>query len=105
MLRERPEDAAAACDLGVPKSLATLLSRANGETGEAALALLAALADDAAARERLRQARHAKKHFRACVWGEVCRAVLRVGRTMSSLQACLCNGRWYRCKGLCCGAA
>ena len=63
MLRERPEDAAAACDLGVPKSLAALLSRANGETGEAALALLAALADDAAARERLRQARCAKKRF------------------------------------------
>ena len=60
VLRERPEDAAAACDLGVPKSLAALLSRASGETGEAALALLAALADDAAACERLRQARHAR---------------------------------------------
>ena len=64
MLRERPGDAAAECDLGVPKSLAALLSRANGETGEAALALLAALADDAAACERLRQARHAKGHLR-----------------------------------------
>ena len=57
VLHERPEDAVGACDLGVPRSLAALLSRANGETGEAALALLAALADDAAVRERLRQAR------------------------------------------------
>ncbi|KAK9824816.1 hypothetical protein WJX81_001111 [Elliptochloris bilobata] len=55
VLCERPEDAAAACDLGLPNTLAALMARPSGETGEAALALLAALVADPAARERLRQ--------------------------------------------------
>lgn len=57
VLRERPGDAAAVCELGLPRALAQLLARASGETGEAAMALLATLVDDPAALARLRQAR------------------------------------------------
>jgi hypothetical protein len=59
VLRERPVDAAAACELGLPRALAALLARPAADTGEAALALLVALADSPAARARLQQARAA----------------------------------------------
>lgn len=59
MLHERPGDAAAACELGLPRALAALLARPAADTGEAALALLVALADSPTARARLQQARAA----------------------------------------------